>query len=91
VSGTSARPGSRIRVDVSTGPSPAAPAAVPNVVNKAQSTAATAIRDAGFKVVVLIRPTTSPGKDGLVLEQQPVEGTSVPKEMYVALFVGRLS
>jgi beta-lactam-binding protein with PASTA domain len=89
--GATAKPGSRVRLDVSTGPSPAASATVPSVVNKAQSTAATTIRDAGFKVVVLFRPTTAAGKDGLVLEQQPVAGTSVPTGMYVALFVGRLS
>jgi beta-lactam-binding protein with PASTA domain len=90
-SGAMLKPGSRVRLDVSTGPSPAAPASVPTVVNKAQSTAATTIRDAGFKVVVLFRPTTNAGKDGLVLEQQPVAGTSIATGLHVALFVGRLS
>jgi beta-lactam-binding protein with PASTA domain len=88
--GTALRRGSRVRINVSTGPNPAAPATVPNVVNKAQSTAATEIRQAGFKVVVLFRPTTDPGKNGLVVEQQPAAG-SIPTGSYVALFVGRLA
>jgi beta-lactam-binding protein with PASTA domain len=89
--GTTLRRGSRVRINVSTGPSPSAPATVPNVVNKAQATAATELRQAGFRVVVLFRPTSNPGKDGLVLEQQPVAGSSIPTGSYVAVFVGRLS
>jgi beta-lactam-binding protein with PASTA domain len=89
--GTTLRPGSRVRINVSTGPNPATAATVPNVVNKAQSPAATEIRQAGFKVVVLFRRTTDPGKDGLVVEQQPVAGSSIPTGSSVALFVGKLS
>jgi beta-lactam-binding protein with PASTA domain len=89
--GTTLRPGSRVRIDVSTGPNPAAAATVPNVVNKAQSTATTEIRQAGFRVVVLFRPTTNQGNDGLVLEQQPRAGSSIPTGSYVALFVGRFT
>jgi beta-lactam-binding protein with PASTA domain len=60
------------------------------VVHKAQSTAATIVRQAGLKVLVLFRKTTNAGQDGLVLEQQPAPGTSIPGGSYVALIVGSL-
>ena len=89
--GTSLRKGSRVKLSVSNGPNPAAPVSVPNVVHKAQSTAATIIRQAGLKVLVLFRKTTDAGQDGLVLEQQPAAGTSIPGDSYVALIVGSLN
>jgi beta-lactam-binding protein with PASTA domain len=89
--GTSLKKGSRVRLNVSNGPDPAAPVSVPNVVQKAQSTAATTIRQAGLKVLVLFRKTTNAGQIGLVLEQQPVAGTSIPGGSRVALIVGSRS
>jgi beta-lactam-binding protein with PASTA domain len=86
--GTRQRTGTRIHLSISNGPNPAAPVDVPNVVHKAQSTAATTIRQAGLKVVVLFRKTTNPGQVGLVLEEQPGAGTSIPGNSYVALIVG---
>jgi eukaryotic-like serine/threonine-protein kinase len=88
--GTSLRKGAPVRLSVSNGPDPAAAVAVPNVVHKAQSTAATIVRQAGLKVLVLFRKTTNAGQDGLVLEQQPAPGTSIPGGSYVALIVGSL-
>ena len=90
-SGGTARPGSRVRVDVSNGPNPAAPVTVPDVVGQDQAAAATALRQAGFKVVVLFRKTTDQTKDGIVLEEQPAAGSSIPRGSYVAIFVGRFS
>ena len=86
--GTRQRTGTRIHLSISNGPNPAAPVDVPNVVHKAQSTAATTIRQAGLRVVVLFRKTTNPGQVGLVLEEQPGAGTSIPGNSYVALIVG---
>jgi beta-lactam-binding protein with PASTA domain len=88
-SGGSAPRGSRVRVSVSNGPNPAAAATIPKVVGQDQAAAATALRDAGFKPLVLFRKTTDPSKDGLVLEQQPGTNTSIPRGSYVAIFVGR--
>jgi beta-lactam-binding protein with PASTA domain len=88
--GTTLAPGARVHLTVSNGPDPAAPVSVPNVVHKAQSTAATTIRQAGLRVVVLFRLTKNAGQDGLVLEQQPGAGTSIPGRSYVALIVGQL-
>lgn len=86
--GTSLRKGTAVKLSVSNGPDPAAPVSVPNVAHKAQSTAATIVRQAGLKVLVLFRKTTNAGQIGLVLEQQPAAGTSIPGGSYVALIVG---
>jgi serine/threonine-protein kinase len=90
-SGTSLRPGARIRVNVSTGPNPQPNAAVPNVVGQDQATAAQTLRDAGFKVAVLNRPTADQSKDGLVVEQQPRAASSIPAGSQVTIFIGRFS
>jgi len=40
---------------------------------------------------VLNRPTGDQSKDGLVVEQQPKAGSSIPAGSQVTIFVGRLS
>jgi beta-lactam-binding protein with PASTA domain len=40
-------------------------------------------------VLTLYRQTSDPSKDGMVLEQQPVAGSSIPRGSWVAIFVGR--
>jgi eukaryotic-like serine/threonine-protein kinase len=89
--GTTQRRGSRVQLSISNGPEPAAPVDVPNVVHKAQSTAAETIRQAGLRVLVLFRKTTKAGEVGLVLEQQPSAGTSIPGGSRVAIVVGSRS
>ena len=89
--GTTLRKGSRVRVRVSAGPNPQPATSVPNVVGQDQTTAANTLRDAGFKVAVLNRPTSSQSKDGLVIEQQPRAGASIPGGVQVTIFIGRLS
>jgi beta-lactam-binding protein with PASTA domain len=86
--GTSVARDSGVRINVSTGPNPAASASVPDVVGQDQAAAATTIRQAGFRVVILFRPTKDQSQDGVVTEQQPPAGTSIPGNSYVALFVG---
>lgn len=90
-SGTSLRSGARVRVNVSTGPNPQPNAAVPNVVGQDQATAAQTLSDAGFKVVVLNRPTADQSEDGLVVEQQPRATSSIPAGSQVTIFIGRFS
>src|SRR5207244_3463799 len=65
--GTATR-GSRVRISVAEGPNPATPATVPNVVGQDQTAAATALRQAGFKVLVLFRKTADQTKDGLAVD-----------------------
>jgi serine/threonine-protein kinase len=90
-SGTLLRPGARVRVNVSTGPNPQPNAAVPDVAGQDQATAVQTLRDAGFKVAVLNRPTSDQSKDGLVVEQQPRAGSSIPGGSQVTVFIGRFS
>jgi beta-lactam-binding protein with PASTA domain len=87
--GTLLRRGSRVRVNVSTGPNPQPAATVPNVVGQDQATAANTLRSAGFRVAVLNRPTSNQSQNGIVLEQQPVAGSSIPGGSQVTIFVGR--
>ena len=86
--GTAPR-GSRVRLNVSNGPNPGAAASVPDVVGQPQRDAFTTLRQAGFRVLTLYRQTSDPSKDGMVLEQQPVAGSSIPRGSWVAIFVGR--
>jgi beta-lactam-binding protein with PASTA domain len=89
--GTALRKGSRVRLRVSAGPNPQPVTTVPNVVGQDQASAAETLRNAGFKVAVLNRPTTDSGKDGLVVEQQPRAGASIPGGLQVTIFIGRFS
>ena len=88
---TQLRRGAPVRVVVSSGPNPQPSTTVPNVVGKDQATAASTLRDAGFRVLVLNRPTTSQSKDGLVVDEQPRPGSSIPTGALVTIFVGRFS
>jgi serine/threonine-protein kinase len=87
--GTTVARASRVLVNVSNGPNPNAPASVPDVVGQPQSAAVTTLRQAGFRVLTLFRRTSDPSKNGIVLEQQPVAGSSIPQGSWVAIFVGR--
>jgi beta-lactam-binding protein with PASTA domain len=89
--GKSLRRGSRVRVNVSTGPNPQPATPVPNVAGQDQATAVQNLRAAGFRVAVLNRPTTDQSKDGVVVEEQPKAGVNVPAGLQVTIFVGRFS
>ncbi|MGZ8696810.1 MAG: PASTA domain-containing protein [Gaiellaceae bacterium] len=89
--GTTLRPGARVRVNVSTGPNPQPSTAVPNVVGQDQATAVQTLRDAGFEVAVLNRPTADEPQDGVVVEQQPRADSNIPAGSQVTIFVGRFS
>jgi beta-lactam-binding protein with PASTA domain len=85
----SARRGSRVRLTVAEGPNAGTPTSVPGVIGQEQASASQTIRQAGFKVVLLFRRTTNQSRAGLVLDEQPAAGASIPAGAYVALFVGR--
>jgi beta-lactam-binding protein with PASTA domain len=87
--GSSVRRGSRVRLVVSSGANPQPAASVPNVVGQDQAAAAQALRDAGFRVLVLNRETADQSQDGVVIEQQPHAGSSIPGNSLVAIYVGR--
>jgi beta-lactam-binding protein with PASTA domain len=89
--GGTAPAGTPVRITVSQGPNPAATASVPNVIGQDQATATSTLRSAGFKVLVLSRKTTNQAQDGLVIDEQPRPGSTIPTGLYVAIFVGRFS
>jgi serine/threonine-protein kinase len=89
--GSSLRRGSRVRMVVSTGPNPQPATSVPDVTGQDQATAADNLRSAGFRVLVLNRPTTNQGQDGVVVEQQPHAGSNTPAGSLVAILIGRFS
>jgi beta-lactam-binding protein with PASTA domain len=89
--GATLRKGSRVRLRVSAGPNPQPATTVPNVVGQDQAGAAETLRGAGFKVAALSRPTSDQAKDGLVVEQQPRAGASIPGGLQVTIFVGRFT
>jgi serine/threonine-protein kinase len=80
-----------VRVSVSTGANPQPATTIPNVVGQDRATAAQTLRAAGFRVAVLDRPTSDQSKDGMVVEQQPKAGTSIPAGLQVTIFVGRFT
>jgi beta-lactam-binding protein with PASTA domain len=73
------------------GPNSQPATTVPDVIGQDQATAASNLRSAGFKVVVLNRPTTNQSKDGVVIDEQPRPGSSIPGGSQVTIFVGRFS
>jgi eukaryotic-like serine/threonine-protein kinase len=87
--GGTAERGARVRVEVSTGPNPEPATAVPSVTGQEQAAAATEVRSAGFRVIVLNRPVSDDSRNGTVVEQQPHAGTNIPGDSLVAIFVGR--
>jgi beta-lactam-binding protein with PASTA domain len=60
-------------------------------VGEGQATAASDLRNAGFKVVVLNRPVTNSTQDGNVVDEQPHGGSSTPSGSQVTIFIGRFS
>ena len=89
--GSTLRRNSPVSLVVSAGPNPQPSTPVPNVVGQDQATAANNIKTAGFKVLVLNRPVTSQGKDGVVVDEQPRAGSGIPAGSLVTIFVGRFS
>jgi serine/threonine-protein kinase len=89
--GSSAQRNGHVRIVVSNGPDPQPATSVPDVVGQDQADAADALRAAGFRVIVLNRPTTDQSQVGKVIEQQPHAGSSIPGGSLVALYVGRSS
>jgi beta-lactam-binding protein with PASTA domain len=88
--GTAPR-GARVRIQVSTGPHPAPATPVPDVTGQDRVAAVSALRTAGFHVLVLYRKTTDQTEDGIVVDEQPGAGSSIPRGSLVAIFVGRVA
>ncbi len=89
--GTKVKRGSRVRLNVSTGPNPQASRSVPDVLGQDEATATSTLQSAGFTVEVIDQPTTDQTQDGVVLDEQPGGGTRAPRGSVVTIYVGRFS
>jgi beta-lactam-binding protein with PASTA domain len=89
--GTSLRRGAAVRINVSVGSNPQAAKAVPDVTGEDEATARSDLEAAGFRVSVVDEPTTDENEDGIVVDEDPVAGTSVPAGSLVTIYVGRFS
>jgi serine/threonine-protein kinase len=85
--GAKVPPKTRVQLNVSEGPNPGNPTAVPDETGKDEATARSDLEAAGFKVVVIQR--SGGGQSGTVVEQQPPAGTTVPTDEYVAIYVAK--
>ena len=83
---TGATPGSTVTVYVSKGPKTTA---VPDVTGATRKDGARTLRDAGFRIAVLIEETPNDFEDGVVLAQDPVAGAEAPLNSVVTITVGR--
>lgn len=84
--GTKLRSGGVIRLRVSSGP---ATGVVRDVTGLDVDSARSQLEAAGFTVVTIDEPTTDPGKDGLVVGQDPRGGTEAQQGATVTLTVAR--
>ena len=87
--GTQVSRGTRVRISVSTGPNPAAPRTVPDVVGEDEATAKSDLAQAGFNVVVLREGTSDASQVGQVIDEQPAGGTRAPTGAQVTIYVGK--
>jgi eukaryotic-like serine/threonine-protein kinase len=103
---SSAERGAGVLLNVSSGPaqatskpekkekqsSPQQPeaASVPSVVGMDKETAKSDLRSAGFKVSTVDQPTSDQSQDGMVVDQSPPAGTSIPANSKVTIYVGHL-
>ena len=84
--GTNSSNGSTVTLSVSRGP---VTTSVPDVTNQDVSIARTTLESAGFRVREVIEDTDDPTLDGVVLAQDPINGTQAQPNSVVTLFVGR--
>jgi len=83
---TLASPGSTVTLSVSKGPTELE---VPDVTTLDRRTAAVILRDAGFRIAVVISETEDPNEDRIVLTQDPVAGNRAAPNSAVTITVGR--
>jgi serine/threonine-protein kinase len=86
--GTEKKRGDTVQLNVSTGPDPPAPTAVPDVAGTKQNDARQRLAAAGFEVLALQQRTTDRSRVGVVLSQSPSGGASIPRGSLVLLYVG---
>jgi len=89
--GATAKRGSRIQLNASLGPNPAAQQTVPTVVGMTAAQARARLRSAGFKVQQLTRTVKKASQAGKIVDEQPSGGRRVPSGSTVTIYAGRLT
>jgi beta-lactam-binding protein with PASTA domain len=89
--GTTLRRDAAVRIGVSVGSNPQPAKAVPDVTGEDEATARSDLEAAGFRVSVVDQPTIDENEDGIVVDEDPTAGTSVPAGSLVTIYVGRFS
>jgi beta-lactam-binding protein with PASTA domain len=91
--GTTAKRGAHVLVNVSLGPKPAAgaPPIVPDVIGEDEATATRDLKAAGYQGEIVNQDTADPAENGVVIDQNPAAGRSVPAKSKVTIYVGRFS
>jgi beta-lactam-binding protein with PASTA domain len=89
--GSSAKVGTRITLNASLGPNPAAGQVVPKVIGVDPQTATARLENAGFKVQQLTQKTSARSQNGNVVDCQPAAGVHAPAGSTVTIYVGRFS
>ena len=89
--GAKAKRGARVRINISLGATPKPQAAIPDVTGLDETTATTQLEAAGFVPEAVDQETTDPSEDGVVLFQDPGQGTRAPRGSLVAIYVGRFT
>jgi serine/threonine-protein kinase len=87
--GSSAKVGTRITLNASLGPNPAAGQVVPKVIGADPQTAISRLENAGFKVQQLTQKTSVRSQNGKVVDCQPAAGVHAPAGSVVTFYVGR--
>jgi beta-lactam-binding protein with PASTA domain len=87
--GSTAKVGTRITLNASRGPTPAAGQVVPKVLGVDPATARSRLESAGFQVQQLTQKTSVSSQNGKVVDCQPAAGFRVPAGTVITIYVGR--
>ena len=88
LAGKKVKRGWEVRINISSG---SKQVSVPDVVGEDEATATADLEAAGFTVNSVDSPTSDPGKDGVVVDQNPNGGTKASDSSTVTIYVGRYS
>jgi len=86
--GASAKTGSQVTVNVSSGPGQNPEETVPNVVGQRIPQALGALHNAGLRLVLLNMRVSDRSKAGVIVAQTPLPGKQAPKNAQVLVYLG---
>jgi serine/threonine-protein kinase len=86
--GGTAKTGSQVTVNVSSGPNDNQQGTVPNVVGQRIAQALPALHSAGLRLILLRARVSDRSKAGLIVSQTPLPGKQAPKNAQVLVYLG---